>query len=89
MQGSPDVRYAAVRLAPSLADSQAQRAAFYPAVATARGSALLETAGQVPPTEESTLLQWAAYYRVLLQPLDDADAAAAAISRLQLPKHGG
>ena len=87
------MRYAAVRLAPSLADSQAERAAFYPAAAAAvaagRGSALLETAGHVPPTEESTLLQWAAYYRVLLQPLDDADAAAAAISRLQLPKHGG
>jgi hypothetical protein len=89
-QGSPDARYAAARLAPALADPQLDRMAFYPtataAHAAAGSAASPAKAAQVPPTEELTLQQWARYYRVLLRPLSDAGAAAAAMSRLQLPR---
>lgn len=93
LQGSPDMRYIASRLAPSHRDTAAERVAFYPtasaAANAASGGVSPVSAEHLPPTEEPSLLQWASHYRVLLKAADDVAAATAALSRLQLPRQSG
>lgn len=77
----PDYRYFTSTLAPTKGLKMEQRAAHFPRAADLAKA----TPSALPFTDEVDLVTWALQYRVRLPAAGDADVAAAALARLELP----